>query len=257
MAHTTRRILIPATPKKVDAVVTALARLAMACSEAGGPDGAILLVPTKAAMKDAPIEQALGSGPAKSLANGSSHALPGGVALTLKTAQTFGWISDPQAVAAIWPDKKTLDKIDGQGDRVPLVVVVASYPGDPDIEAWRKTWSPEIPGEEQGPPDALIEDPVVGKALQMLTDHVNLSTGLAHPADRGAAVELLKLLWAGGHRYRPDAVRAWAMRNGWRPKGADELRDVSEAIACGKNPRVQQRSYWATGILKRLRENQE
>jgi hypothetical protein len=57
---------------------------------------------------------------------------------------------------------------------------------------------------------------------------VNLSTGLMHPRDKQTAKEIFAGLKRNGHHVNSDVIRRWAAKNGWRPKDAEELANLSK-----------------------------
>jgi hypothetical protein len=86
-------------------------------------------------------------------------------------------------------------------------------------------------------------DPVVEAALESLTHWVNLGTGLVAPEDKAAAVTDLQTLHRAGYHINPDEVMAWAMRNGWSNRGANELRDVARRVLEGRAFRIMKGLY--------------
>ena len=91
-------------------------------------------------------------------------------------------------------------------------------------------------------------DKIVEIALISLTRRVNLSTNLTHESDKGAAVGLFRILRDEGIVYDPDEIKRWAIKNGWKTKGANKLKDIAEGILEGKRLRGGQ-SSWAQDIL--------
>lgn len=85
-------------------------------------------------------------------------------------------------------------------------------------------------------------------ALQSLTKRVNLSTGLGHPSDRSSAISMFKLLKRAGYSWEPDAVKIWAIQNGWKADHAADLADKAQGVLEGR--RYQNvTDMWATDIL--------
>ncbi|RUW72392.1 hypothetical protein [Mesorhizobium sp. M2A.F.Ca.ET.067.02.1.1] len=120
-----------------------------------------------------------------------------------------------------------LDLVDGLHN-VAGVVAVPDLPGTADD--WARRWGAIVHGQEQQPPVALIDDPVVVRGLEALTRIVNLSTGLLHPRDKDHANETLRILRAHGHQDPSPHIKSWAIRNGWRPDGAADLEILSRKI---------------------------
>jgi hypothetical protein len=81
--------------------------------------------------------------------------------------------------------------------RITTAVAVASaLPwSQADLEIWSAAWAPVDLQSAQRVDEALkVGNRTVEAALQDLTNYVNLSTGLAHPGDRRAAVWNSRLL---------------------------------------------------------------
>jgi hypothetical protein len=82
---------------------------------------------------------------------------------------------------------------------------------------------------------------------------VNLSTGLSHPSDKAAAVQAFRLLRDASERFDASEVQAWAVRNGWRPRHARELAELSQAIL-DRRPIRGGRMRWRDDIIEQWRE---
>lgn len=145
-----------------------------------------------------------------------------------------------------------LNLIDNIKNSPALVIVPCGM--DADIEKWKKTWNPQIPGQQQTTPEELIDNYVIEEALKTLTNTVNLSTGLSHPRDKDKAVELFHILIENNELYDPDSIRAWALRNGWMPSGADQLKNVAQAILDGKRLRRSDIPVWRKDLIEFLRK---
>jgi hypothetical protein len=68
----------------------------------------------------------------------------------------------------------------------------------------------------------------VEAALESIQLHVNVATGLAHPADKTFARDTIRTLNDAGHRIDADGVRKWALRNGWNHRGATDLAGLAK-----------------------------
>lgn len=198
----------------------------------------------------------LGRAVARALRNDETVGLPGGGRLRLLTKRTSRRARiDEDIVLVVYAHKDLLDIVD---DEAGLSTIVAVPWAMDEIGYWIETWDPSIVGEDgEAAADEetlLVDNPVVERALSSLTSLVNLSTGLSHPSDRNRAVALFEALLEHGEDYDPDAVRAWALRNGWNTDGGDELRDVARGVAEGRQLGTGDRAEWAQG---RVREWQE
>jgi hypothetical protein len=152
------------------------------------------------------------------------------------TRQTFrNMLSSPWqggAVLAVWADDKVLGRIDDDYQVTAVCTVLDSLTYAP---LWLKARQPtEIGGAGSVLPLPVDLDPIARIALEHLTHHVNLSTALSHPSDRGSAIETVQALHAGRRKLSPDDAHAWAAQHGWRPDGANELRDIVARVAAGR-----------------------
>ena len=87
----------------------------------------------------------------------------------------------------------------------------------------------------------------------MLTRHINLSTGLINLSDKRSAIELLKILRDNRELYDPASLRAWALRHGWTPEGAEDLEKYAQAVLDRKS--VHGDKYaWRSDIIETLRQ---
>jgi len=180
----------------------------------------------------------------------TSPYVRGGSFLTCETKRTFKNYMSTEVVLCVFPDKDMLKALDSV--RNLKVAVVIPWHME-EISEWIRAWNPIILGKEHGEAERLITNPVVEEAMAMLTRHINLSTGLINPSDRRSAIELLKILRDNGDLYDPASLRAWALRHGWTPEGAEDLESYAQA-ALQRRP-VQGNKYaWRSGIIKILRQ---
>ena len=252
MAEEIKRYLVPANGPEVEPIKTAFAFLEKLYENIKSPKNAILLIPTKRNIQGTTLETALGTNIAKALIKGESVKLPSGVNLRLETQQTFRdqWTSD--IIIGVYVTEKMLNQIDSAKNAVAVIVVPWIMD---DVKEWTRTWNPQVFGETPVAPEVLIENPVVEEALKMLTDSVNLSTGLYHPEDKAAAVQIFQKLHKHKELFDPNSVRAWALRNGWNPEGADQLRSVAQAILDRRPIRGGRISIWRSDIISVLRKS--
>ena len=95
--------------------------------------------------------------------------------------------------------------------------------------------------------------PLVKEALKSLTDRVNLSTGLSHYSDESSAKEIFKLLYKEGEQLVASEIAVWAMENGWKSKGAQQLGALAERIGQGGKVVVRNKNQWREDILAQLK----
>lgn len=254
MANEIQRYLIPADGPEVEPIEKAFALLYEVLKKKENPKEAILLVPGKRSMEGTTLETAIGTNIAKALLKQKSVKLEGLGSLKLETQQTFRGLRSPTVIMGIYVTKKMLDQIDSAKNATAVILVPWSME---EVAEWRRTWTPMIVGQAPADPDILIKDPVVEEALKALTKRINLGTGLLHPSDKKAAVQLLRLLQQEGKKFDADSMRAWAVRNGWAPQGANQLKEVADGILLRKRFRVGDSPAWSDDIIDQLQQRAE
>lgn len=255
MTTSTRRYLVPVTNLNYEttAIKTALAKAYELALEAPVKE-VLLITPTNHQLAwGTTLVEAIGERAAKALL--TQRSLPFGqesVSLIHESERTFQnrWIQG--VILAVYAGKKILDKVDD----CPKAYAVVVVPGRLDqTSEWVKARSPEIVGDSTKPaPERLIDNPVVERAMEYLTDSINLNNDLVTSYDRGLAIEFLKMLRDGGEDFKPSDLRAWAIRHGWSPKGADNLRDLGQKILDRRSVRGGMPGFSGAKLLKQLRE---
>jgi hypothetical protein len=174
-----------------------------------------------------------------------------GVTVDLLIERRLPFAFEEGPVLAVWVDDRQLDKLDGL--RSPGICAIPWV--QTDIDGWKTNWNPVDvrTGEPEGS-DETIGNPVVVKAMEALTNSVNLSTGLGHPSDKESAIQMLRLLKGAGEDYDPDQLRAWAVRHGWQPHHARSLAEIAEKINMGRRVQGGRRQMWRTDIIDLWRE---
>ncbi|MBX7514985.1 hypothetical protein K3179_10575 [Qipengyuania sp. GH38] len=192
----------------------------------------ILLTHTKQQLEHTSIASALGKGAAKALASNQRIDLPFGGTLRNETLRTISPYIANKIIIVGYGEDKILDFVDGI--TAPAgIVVIPDLPGSAD--KWKERWNPTVHGEKRGEAATLIDDKVTVSALTTLSKVINLSTGLSHPRDKEMANEILRILRTKGHAIEHEKFKSWAIRNGWKPDGAQQLAEVAEKIAKLKN----------------------
>lgn len=223
----TLRVLIPLDSHEQATFQTALAYASAICERAGSDiRDVVLLVHTKGQLDSTSLGGFLGKANLKAL-NAGAVPLPGDLRLTLETVKARLMLARRSVIIAYYADKKLLDVADGVRNAAG-VVAVPWVPGEADD--WAARWGARVHGEEPRAQAALIEDPVVVRALEALTNVINLSTGLIHPSDKSRADETLRILRAKGHPDPTPGIKSWAIRQGWKPDYAGALETLSHRI---------------------------
>jgi hypothetical protein len=93
-------------------------------------------------------------------------------------------------VLGVWVDDRQLEEIER---RRASAICVIPWLRD-DISHWRYAYAPiDVRSGAAAPSKSKIDNPVVERAITDLTSRVNLSTGLAHPSDKAAAVGMFRI----------------------------------------------------------------
>ena len=206
---------------------------------------ALLAVPLKSNLQGV-ISSVIGEQATKAIAKDNRLQLADvKISLITQRDKVYSWDGP---VLAIYPNKKLLDKIDDLSGVTDVLVI----PWVPDeVEYWIDTWSAIELGATLSEEDTNMSlHPVVEAALKSLTVRVNLSTGVSHPRDRSATIELFKILRDAGIPYEPYDVRAWLMANGgWNSKGANDVEKIASDILARKRLKTVTSGGWRKNIL--------
>lgn len=230
-----QRVLIPIDSQDPDSWTYALDHAENINKSRHNPANVILLVHTKNQISRTSLSSHIGSSHTKTLSDGKTLALPSGAQLqleTLKTLRTLGYTSRDTIVIAFYADEELLRVVDDHKE-LAGVIAVPNFLGG--AVQWVDRWAPIVHGMTAKPAEKLITDPVVENALLAITRWVNLSTGLGHPSDKEFANDSLRILRIKGHSLEPDVVRSWAIQNGWRSNGANDLAVLAKKIWDLKN----------------------
>ncbi len=178
-----------------------------------------------------------------------------GFPLTIVTEKRKFWQrGNNRVVLALYPDRSLLDELDGIAEVSDLVVVVW---GPKDVEDWKLARNPTRLGSAPIAPrtQPLIQNRTVRNAMKSLSDGVNKSTGLGHPADKSLAVDAFFILLENGERFDPKEIKAFLVaEGGWEPVKAREVEELAQSILKGKKPR--RVKSWASDILETWRSEQ-
>lgn len=252
MVPESKRILVPANGPELEPIQTALEIVRILAERDSGIKEVLIVVHTKGNLNGTTLETVLGNGVSKALAEGKSVRLFENLVLRAETLKQINQYRASHIIIGVYADKKMLDTI----DTLPRsnAVIIVPWIMDDEVQEWRRTWSPVVIGEKAPEVDLIIDNPIVEEAMEMLTDSVNLSTGLSHPLDKAKAIDLLRALKDNREAFEPDAIRAWAVRNNWRPKAADELRAIAQGVLEGKRFKHGGVPSWNPQIIEILRQ---
>jgi len=227
MTNAADRYLVANYGPKREPIEAALV-LAEKTAQQAGIGEVVLLVSAKKTLSQTVIGTTLGDSVCRALLADKRVSLGGGaVQMSLQSDATFDRFSYPDAVLAIYPSAKAFDLIDD----IPTLKLAIVVPWqDADAANWRGTWNPTVVGDLPSQP-ATTFNAQLEAALQLITGHINVETGLTHPSDKRFAKSEISKLKRRGIPMDHDAVRNWAVRNGWHPKDATDL-----AKLCAKPP---------------------
>jgi hypothetical protein len=215
-----------------------------------GKSSALLAVPAQSTLRG-DISSVIGDKAVTSLTRGHTVTLNNLVKVSLLTERIvlYSW-NGP--VLAIYPTKRLLDKVDSVTGVTDVLVIPLTIQ---EVQYWIDTWAAtELGATPQVATRKPFSNPIVETALEALTERVNLSTGILHPLDRAAAVDLFRILRDNGIPYDPEEIRAWLVsQGGWRPSDADDVKKIAEAILARKALRGQRR-VWSDNILEILEQ---
>lgn len=215
------------------------------------PVTALLAIPVKDNLRGI-ISKVIGDRVAKDLASGKAVPIKqssSDIRLITQRTKLTNWRGGPVLVA--YPTKQLLDMLDDLYGITEILVVPCRLA---EVQYWVDTWAPqELRGSAPAVRAISIRNPVVVEALQTLTQTVNLSTGISHPSDRQAAIDLFHRLKEAGEQFNPSEVRAWLVsQGGWSPQDADQVRSIAESILAGKHLKGSG-MFWADNIVEQWR----
>jgi len=253
MSQGVLRCVVPPDHQRAgEYIKTALVLASEVYKKLGCSGEVILVIPKKE--RYSAVETALGKQAMDILLKKGVVGLQGICDLRLESVQTIRSVWKANVVVAVFAYQQMLDEIDRLND---LRAIVVAPDLMEDISYWTRTWNPSILGQESSQPEKLIENPIFEEALKMITEKINLSTGLSHPRDHDFTVGLLRYLKKYMILEKPSSVRAWAVRNGWSPDHANDLASIVRSLAEGRRIRGGKDFHFDKSTLKMLRDRAE
>jgi len=236
------RVLIPIDSHDPQAWQLALAYANKIGEQVEGRTDFVLLVHTKQQIDRTSLANHIGTKLGKALSKGNVIQLQSSVSLQLKTLKTLGQTYNGAVVIAFFAEEKMLEVVDDLRG-LAGVVVVPDLPGSAD--QWLNRWGAVIHGGVDQSASNFISDAVIEKALSELISMVNPVTGIGNLRDKQLANETFRILRVKGHTLEPDAIRSWAIQNGWSSDNARGLAKLSDKIRSLKsNPSLGQVHNW-------------
>mgnify|MGYP003603923458 CR=1 FL=1 len=98
-------------------------------------------------------------------------------------------------------------------------------------------------------------NPILTKAVEMLSAIVNTSTGLVHPLDESRAKELFKALHSHSVPFPYENVYSLAITNAWPERHAKSLAVLAEKIGGGGRVQIKFPKQWGEPTVKKIISN--
>ena len=154
-------------------------------------------------------------------------------------------------VLAIFPDEKELDKITSIAGTEPLLVIGWI---EEHVKEWIEIHKATELLTKTAHGSSTLTDPVVYEAMVTLTSRVNVSTGIIHPSDKSAAIDLFKILIRNGYEFTGSEIKGILINQGWESSKAQDVKELSEKLLSGKRLRGPKKTVWASDILTQLKD---
>ena len=183
-----------------------------------------LVVPSKTVFLSSPVCGLLGE-EAKKLCQGKTLVLHENLSLDLVYASTTRNIYCCELVVAMYLSLDSLYKFDT--DMSAKAILFLPWTKKEGMQ-WLAIRNPTVLGANTWHVQHISLSSEVNNVLSILTDGVNLSTGLAHPSDRKVARKALMKISDLGYLLNSSDVKNWAIQNGW---GVDAANDLAKEAA--------------------------
>jgi len=219
MSASTPRYLIENHGPDHEAIKTAFAGAFQICNQ-NGISEITLLVPAKGSFSGTVVGKFLGGSLTKALCKGETVKISENLSMNLESPKTFSSYKTYGMVIGVYLSRKDQDALDSISSVKAIVLLPWT---EEEGKAWRSTWNTTTLGKSTWQEQQATFPADVENDLFLLTRRINLSTGLSHPSDKESAKRTLSGIKQSGHRFVPDDIRKWALRNNWSPKGAEAL----------------------------------
>ena len=176
-----KRYLIPAYGPEIEPVRKAF-RLAVELSQQLDSQVEVVMVTPVKNLRETAIEIVIGKEYTKALEKGQKVRLCENALIGFESERTLNEYRSYGILIAFYPNKRLLDKIDSIRDLEHIIVVPWTMES---IENWAGTWAPVVIGDSKPQKQIVMDNPVVVEAMKLLTDTINLSSGLNHPSEVG------------------------------------------------------------------------
>jgi hypothetical protein len=224
MSSQTPRFLVENVGPTIAAAKLAMAEAVKYCVS-NNIANIVLVVPSKGNFLGGAIAKMLGDKIAKALHAGQSVKVQGSnISVTLAYPRSIATVATNALLFGAHLSTSDMGKLDDCAS--PAAIVFLPW-NETEGKEWLSLWQPSIWGNATWQVAAPSMDPAVIAALESLQTRVNVTTGLAHPADKKDALETFRALRQAGHPINANEVRNWALRNNWDWRGAEDLEAVA------------------------------
>jgi len=213
------RFLIENNGSSQNNIKQALSEAYHLCKEAG-LKRITLVFPVKGNFASSDIATFLGQQATKILSKGQAVDLGDGIRLEFDIPKNISAYGSYEVVLAAYLTDKDMDIVDSIGNISSIVFLPWL---EEDGKRWLSTWNPKI----VGPSSWVVSKPSLPTPIEeeilRLGRCINMSTGLSHLSDKDMAKKTFSNLKKQGHTATEEAIRQFAVNNGWEPKRAQEL----------------------------------
>jgi hypothetical protein len=182
-----------------------------------------LIVPSKGDFQYSFMGQFLGEIASKMLCKGAAVELQQGLTMELTIPKQVSSHGPYDIVIALYLSQRDFNALDSI--RAAKAIVYLPWLEE-EGRSWLSIWSPTIWGPSTWAEPVVSIPAVVERELQRLTNSINMSTGLGHPSDKSNAKRTISELVKNGHLVVGEDIRRWAIKNGWQPKYAEDLKKM-------------------------------
>jgi hypothetical protein len=194
------------------------------------------------------IEGVIGGPAVKALQKGLQVELFKNCSLVFYHERAIPSSAEGSPVLVCFPDEALMQKIDSVRD-LPILIVLPWVLEN--IKPWLLARGARDLLAKTDVNPSKISNPVVERALASMLAMINVSTGIVHPSDKSAAIEVFKTLRAAKEQYDPMEVGAWFVQKGMDSKHASDIVSVANDPAAFRSS--SRTGNWGAKALERWR----
>ncbi|EPC0891796.1 hypothetical protein ACRV3R_001081 [Citrobacter freundii] len=218
------RFLIENIGSNQDNIKAAFSKAYHLCKDAGLQQ-ITLVFPAKGMFLHSDIATFLGAQTAKALGKGQTVGLGDNIRLDFKIPKSFLPYDNYDVILATYLLSKDMDIVDSAQNINSIVFLPRS---EEEGKRWLSTWDPEIVGQSHWKVQKPQLPTYVGDEILRLGRCISMATGLSHPCDKDMAKRIFSDLKQQGFRATEEAIRQFAVNNGWEPAKAKELANFAK-----------------------------